>query len=633
MLRNAGLYALLLCLSPLFSHAQSYASFFIGDSLRDGANAVIRNHQTNIEVTPGKGAEIMVEEMVTVLTEHGTYEAIFRFTEDRFRELKDFSGEIYDVFGKRVEKIGRKDLTEQSANDGSTFMDDSKRLFYRPVSGNTFTARYVYTFEIASLVFLPNWVPLHSFGVSLENASLTITTPPEYELAVHELVFTGTHHERQESGNRVLSWELSGIKALQNEPFSPPPEQIFPMVLISPSLFEIEGTTGDMSSWQALGNWNYRLNKDRSTIPPETAAEIKKLVNGLESREEIVQTVYEYMQQKTRYISIQLGIGGWQATPAEEVDRLCYGDCKGLTVYTMGLLEAAGVESFQCLVRAGGSASDILTDFPGMQFNHVILAVPDDQDTIWLECTSDDLTAGHLGSFTSDRHVLLLKESGSHITKTPATPDSISDLTRSTFIRIAPEENAALQLRAYFNEKGYERMISFEKKPDAAKNEYLKGVFNIPNIEIDSFEIIGKEPVELSGIIEAEGSIDRFGRKAGKRIFIPVFPYHEDLRIPLTDRERMHDIVIPLPYHTIDTLRYAFPSSYDVDYIPDDVKVFNEFGYILQTCSTSPGQILIIREFRVEKGRHDRSFLKAFLEFLTEAKRSATQNSIITLAE
>jgi hypothetical protein len=47
--------------------------------------------------------------------------------------------------------------------------------------------------------------------------------------------------------------------------------------------------------------------------------------------------IYDYVQQKSRYVSIQVGIGGWKPMDASDVDRLGYGDCKGLTNYTKAL--------------------------------------------------------------------------------------------------------------------------------------------------------------------------------------------------------------------------------------------------------------------------------------------------------
>ncbi len=55
------------------------------------------------------------------------------------------------------------------------------------------------------------------------------------------------------------------------------------------------------------------------------------------------------MQDKTRYISVQIGIGGWKPMLADDVNKLGYGDCKGLTNYTKALLEAVDVPSYYTL--------------------------------------------------------------------------------------------------------------------------------------------------------------------------------------------------------------------------------------------------------------------------------------------
>ena len=103
--------------------------------------------------------------------------------------------------------------------------------------------------------------------------------------------------------------------------------------------------------------------KDIEDLPKETIAKIASLVAGVKDTKEKARIIYEFMQNKTRYISVQVGIGGWKPTPAKEVDKLGYGDCKALTNYTKALLKSQGIDSYYTIVDSGSSGLDIDEEF------------------------------------------------------------------------------------------------------------------------------------------------------------------------------------------------------------------------------------------------------------------------------
>ena len=45
-------------------------------------------------------------------------------------------------------------------------------------------------------------------------------------------------------------------------------------------------------------------------------AEILKLIEGASTNLEKIEILYRYLQENTRYVSVQLGIGGWQTFDA-----------------------------------------------------------------------------------------------------------------------------------------------------------------------------------------------------------------------------------------------------------------------------------------------------------------------------
>src|SRR5690606_4540730 len=100
------------------------------------------------------------------------------------------------------------------------------------------------------------------------------------------------------------------------------------------------------------------------------------------------------------------------------VEKTGYGDCKALSNYMVALLGSVGIKGYYSLIMAGENFTPLQTDFPSSQFNHVVVAVPNGSDTLWLECTSQTQPFGYLGSFTDDRYALMILDDGATLVKT-----------------------------------------------------------------------------------------------------------------------------------------------------------------------------------------------------------------------
>src|SRR5579863_10407875 len=142
------------------------------------------------------------------------------------------------------------------------------------------------------------------------------------------------------------------------------------------------------------------------------------------------------MQQKTHYVSVQMGIGGWRPFTAADVDKDGYGDCKALVNYTKALLKSVDINSYYCVVY--GNTEEKLSlrdDFASLQGNHVILCLPFKNDTTWLECTDQKIPLGFLGDFTDDRTVLAFTPEGGKLMHTPKyTTDENLEKRKANFV-------------------------------------------------------------------------------------------------------------------------------------------------------------------------------------------------------
>src|SRR5690606_16757883 len=199
-----------------------------------------------------------------------------------------------------------------------------------------------------------------------------------------------------------------------------------------------QGIKGSFSNWEEYGKWIYEaLLKDRRELPDGTVQTVKRLTESIDDPKEKAKKIYEYMQQKTRYVSIQIGIGGYQPFLASDVDRTSYGDCKALVNYTQGLLDVVGIKSHYVVVAAGDKKKDAIPEFASMnQVNHAILSIPFEVDTVWVDCTSKVNPFGFLGTFTDDRLAVACTPDGGKLVRTPKFDAQTSQQVRAASFKL-----------------------------------------------------------------------------------------------------------------------------------------------------------------------------------------------------
>ena len=408
MVLRAFLY--LCILLPLTALGQ-YDSNDIPDDLKRNAVAVVRSDIGNYTILNEKEAVLHVHMIVTVLTPSGKGHAEFALPYNDDSSVEDIKATVYDKNGKKVRTIKKGDIQDISA--GGSFMTDGRYKYIDlKYQSYPYTVEISYTERSQQLLFYENWYIQPSSNVSVQHSSFSVNVPTGIDLRYKEINLPNSVEIENDEQWKKYKWSFDDIKILETEPYIKSRLSLMPVVLLGPTKFSMGGYKGDMSDWEGLSSWYYNLNKGRDALPEPAAEAVRTEVQGISDKRERIKRVYEYMQSKTRYVSVQLGIGGWQTLEASHVDQYGWGDCKALTNYTKALLKSVDIPSYEALVKAGATISPIEDDFPTSQFNHVILAVPVESDTVWLECTSQTDPFNYLGSFTGNRKVLIVNEEG-----------------------------------------------------------------------------------------------------------------------------------------------------------------------------------------------------------------------------
>ncbi|SDM29404.1 Transglutaminase-like superfamily protein [Catalinimonas alkaloidigena] len=619
-------------------------------ALKENAYAVIRDHETFFDVKSRGEAVYRVHYAVTVLDKRAKDYATVVVNYDKLMRFKSLSGTLYDAEGKVVERLKKSDIRDFSAFDGfSLYSDNRIKVAEFQREQYPYTVEFEYEWDWRATLFYPEWAPQDEENLAIEKARLVISMPSGMTLRYHENVpqptdRTGgeagdptsplTRKVETQDGKHVHTWTLQDLSPVKREPFSGSFEQYVPIVRTAPVEFEVDGYAGDASTWASFGQWSNVLNEGRDQLPAATEAQVKALVEGTDDPYEKIRRVYEFMQGKTRYVSIQLGIGGWQPFPASEVDAKGYGDCKALSNYTKALLRAAGITSYYTLIAAGADETDMLVDFPSRQFNHVVLCVPLAADTVWLECTSQSNPMGYAGRFTGDRHALMITPEGGKVVHTPVYDAQSNRLSRTAEVQLQASGHATAHIKTVYTglqQDSYHRVIHGETHDEQRKWLYKR--IDIPSFEINNFSF-EEHKARIPEVTEAlDLTVRNCAASSGKRLFLkPNLMNRFDMRLE-TKSERRGDVFLSMSFLDADTIRYRLPEGYKVEFLGEGAQFQSAFGRYQVDVSQEGDQIVYMRTLEMKKGQYPATRYKEFAEFCKNVSKADQLQLVLVATE
>ncbi len=557
-----------------------YAIANISPALLKEANVIKRMEEVRCQVVSYNKVRLHRKYALTILNSSGTDFAALYVHYDKLTSVKSIEGRLFDYTGKEIKSLKNKDVEDRSNVSGMSLMEDNRvkvhNFYYK---GYPYTVEYEITTEANHTYWLTPWFPQPAVSYAVEKSVMTMTVPSSFGLRYKMFNYGGEPAVTTEKGDKIYTWQVSGLKAVTEEFADPDWPYLTTCVYFSPEEFELEGYKGSMASWNDFGNFQLQLNKDRDKLPEDVKQRVHQLTAGVSDVREKVRILYEYMQKNTRYISVQLGIGGWQPFDAAYVAKNAYGDCKALSNYMYSLLREAGIKSCYTKIKSGRGGYFFLPDFPSNQFNHIILSVPLGKDTMWLECTSQTMPAGYLGDFTCNRYALLVDEDGGHLVRTPAY--GLQENTQIRNIEAVLDEKATLLITSKSGYRGlkqddYHYLINNLSK-DKVK-EVLHEELDFPTYDIREFSY--KEDRSSLPEIKEELTIEvsNYATITGKRLFIVPNVMTRTGRKLDAAAERKHDIDLGFAFTDIDTVVVTLPSGYSVESVPKEVDITSIFG-------------------------------------------------------
>lgn len=411
------------------------------------------------------------------------------------------------------------------------------------------------------------------------------------------------------------TWELRDLAFIEEEPLSPPITNLVARLAVSyfPPTGMKAGIGRTFSSWAEVSRWLTELSDPQAALDDALAGKAKQLTAGAKTELERIQAIGRYVQG-VNYVSIQTGLGrggGYRPHAATDVFAKSYGDCKDKANLMRAMLKAVGIESYLVCIYAGDPTYVRDEWASPQQFNHCIIAVKVSDETqvptvvkhpalgrlMIFDPTDDNTPVGDLPNHEQGSLALIIAGDEGALLRMPTTPPEANRLERVADVVLAQDGSitASLHERAIGQSAVGERTI-FRR---LSYPGYLKRVEEWIARGASGASISKVEPSDNSA--EGKFSLDvnftaaRYGQVMQGRllVFKPAIVSRRE-SLFLTESSRKHPVVLE-PHAYTETIKVKLPEGFEVDELPDAMRLDAPFGAYTINCAVKDGQLHFTR--------------------------------------
>lgn len=244
---------------------------------------------------------------------------------------------------------------------------------------------YSYTVELKQPVmpgdFLSEWRV--TTGRLTRRSRLIVDVPASLTPRVKETNVRFPRVVTERGGRRTYVWATTEIPEMEVEPLAARPNSV-----------EVSVDVAAPITWNDVTRWYAQLSQDRYALTPALEGRLAEVVAGVTALEDSLRAVHRWVAQDFRYVSLSLGIGGYQPRPPAAVLETQYGDCKDKATLFIALARRMGVRAYPVLLSQDASAE---RDLPSTrQFDHMIAAIERPGGYLYVDLTADLAPFGSL---------------------------------------------------------------------------------------------------------------------------------------------------------------------------------------------------------------------------------------------
>jgi hypothetical protein len=279
----------------------------------------------------------------------------------------------------------------------------------------------------------------------------------------------------------------------------------------------------------------------------------------------------------------------------------------------------------------GNRKQDIQPDFVSMQGNHMILSVPNGENKIWLECTSQDNPFGYQGTFTDDRNVLIVKPEGGEIIRTKIYSDKGN--TQVNKGNYSLDENGLFKGAISMVSEGsqYSKKYHVEKMQPTDKEAHYKDYWdNISNLKLNKINFNNdKEKIIFTENLDI--SAENYSKISENKMIFVVNAFSQYTGSVKRIRNRKTPFEIQRGTNDFDEIEISLPAGFTIESSPQNFELNTKYGdYKTEIINKSATNLVYKRSFFIKKGVYTNKEYDEFRLFMEQVSRNDNAKIILT---
>lgn len=386
-----------------------------------------------------------------------------------------------------------------------------------------------------------------------------------------------------------------------------------------------------LESWDEVYRWYKDLAKDRYYADHAIPSVVDQLTEGIPITEDKIRAIYNFVATKIRYVGIELGQSAYQPSPASEVMKNLYGDCKDKTTLLITMLDHVGVKAFPVLLSPS-PYERLDTDHPSLgQFSHMITAVPNSKGNyIWLDATSNTCSFGDLPDVNQGRKGFLIGDESGIFIDIPISPAGANQLILKTDMRL--DEEGTVHGEISMRTKGQYDLDSRLRYQQLTPNDWNEALaaelsHQFPGIQVEWVTSSNLDNLDIPVEMKVGFRVDDYAQPVDGRILLPL-PIDEfgDYAELFAATTRKHTLNLGYPMHVKKEISIELPDGW-VAILPGKLTMESSFatvnrqfsrdgnfiryelGFTLNKPMISPEEYLAAKQFFDRLAKEDNSHL------------------------